>query len=78
MSDVGPRAQSLLGEGPGRNRAFPVSDSGGGSIFNFDGIDWSGAAPTWISMIGGFSCQHSPQLRRLFCSTSRFAGYLDV
>jgi hypothetical protein len=54
MSEVVPRTQSLRGEGPAKQSGLPaISDGGGSSILDFDGIDWSGAAPNWISMIGG-------------------------
>ena len=54
MSDVDSWAQSLRGDGLGKESRFSaISDRGGGSVLDFDGIDWSGAAPTWISMIGG-------------------------
>jgi hypothetical protein len=51
MSDMVPRTKSLRGERPGKESR--IFDGGGGPIRDFDGIDWSGAAPNWISMIGG-------------------------
>lgn len=54
MSDMVPRSQGLRGEGPGKESCFSaISDGDGGSVLEFDGIDWSGAAPTWMSMIVG-------------------------
>jgi hypothetical protein len=54
MLDVMPRIESLQGKDLGNATHVPPSSEGAGSVREFDGVDWSGAAPNWASIISGF------------------------
>jgi hypothetical protein len=50
MADVVPRIEGLRGEGSRTDPHFPSEEGDRASR----GVDWSAAAPTWLSMISGF------------------------